>query len=157
MSRRDELYESPFNDSEVRGSYNSPLRNRNLLSAINRAGRAGFGHNHFREQRQLRFQSFPDPDGDFLARRIFKAGNFVQVPVIQPFPNRLERCRDIRVIHQPAEPGVAFARHDNVHFETVPVQPPALVRLRQSRQQMRRFKLKRFSEFNFHKNSRREA
>jgi hypothetical protein len=33
----------------------------------------------------------------------------------------------------------------------VTVKPPAFVRLRQQRQQMRRLELKRFSQFHFHK------
>ena len=38
-----------------------------------------------------------------------------------------------------------FARYDNIDFETVSVQPAALVRFGQVRQQVRGFKLKSFS------------
>ena len=79
------------------------------------------------------------------AGRIFEAGDFVQMVVVELFPNRFERRRDVRVIHHPAEFRVAFAGDNDLHLEAVPVQPPAFVRLRQLRQQMRRFKLKRFS------------
>jgi hypothetical protein len=100
-----------------------------VFAAINRARRAGLGHDDFREQRQFWLQLFPNPDRDNFARRIFEAGNFVQIIMIELFPDRLERRRDVRVIHQPAELRVALARHDDFHLEAVAVQPPAFVRL----------------------------
>ena len=66
---------------------------------MNRPRRAGFGHNDFREQWQLWLQLFPNPDGDIFARRIFEAGNLVQIIMIELFPNRLERRGDVGVVH----------------------------------------------------------
>jgi hypothetical protein len=64
------------------------------------------------------------------------------MPVIELLPDRFEGFCDVRVIHQPAEFRIALARHNDLDLEAVPVQPAALVRLRQPRQQVRRFKLK---------------
>ena len=70
--------------------------------------------------------------------------------MIEFFPDRLERRRNFGVIHQPAQLRIAFARHNNFDAETVAVQAAAFVSLGQQRQQVRSFKLKRFSEFHFH-------
>lgn len=86
---------------------------------INGARRAGFGDNDFREQRQFWLQFFPDPDRNLFAGRIFKTRNFVQITVVELFPDRLECSRDIGVVHQPAEFRIALARHDDVHLEAV--------------------------------------
>ena len=64
--------------------------------------------------------------------------------VVELFPERLEQPADFRVIHEPAETFVAFARDDNLRLETVAVQAASFVRLGQMRQQVRGFKLKRF-------------
>ena len=49
----------------------------NSPAPVNSARRAGFRHDDFGEQRQLRLQFFPDPNGDGLARWIFQAGNVI--------------------------------------------------------------------------------
>ena len=109
---------------------------------VNTLRRARFGDDDFSQQWQLRLQLFPNPNRDVFTGGIFESGNLVQVKMVQFLPNRFERFRDVGVIHQPAEFRIALAGHDDLRLEAVPVQPTALVRLRQMRQQMRRFKLK---------------
>jgi len=113
--------------------------------AINRPRGASLSHDNFRKQWQLGLQLFPNPHGDDFARRIFQTGYLVQIIMVELFPDRLERGRDVGVIHQPAQFGIALAGHDNFHAETVAVQATALVIIWQMRQQMRRLKLKRLS------------
>ena len=52
-------------------------RIQNSFPAINRARGAGLGYDHFREQREFRFQLFPNPDRDIFAGGVFEAGDFV--------------------------------------------------------------------------------
>src|SRR6266511_4728647 len=127
------------------------------FTAINTLREAGFGNDHFRELRQFRLKSRPDPRGEILAGRVLQARNFVEVTVIELFPKRPEGFGNVRVIHQPAEVRIAVAGHDNVHFETVPVKAPALVRLWEMGQQVRRFKLKRFPQLDFHNQQRQRS
>jgi hypothetical protein len=61
-----------------------------------------------------------------------------------------KRRRNVGVIHEPAEFRVALAFDDHVDNKTVAMKAAALVRFRQMRQQVRSFKLKRFSEFYSH-------
>src|SRR2546426_12468763 len=116
-----------------------------LLTSVNAPGGASLGHNDLGQQRQFRLQLFPNPNRDVFTCGIFQAWNVVQVIMIQLFPNWPERCRDLRIVHHPAQLWIAFARYDNIDFETVSVQPAALVRFGQVRQQVRGFKLKSFS------------
>lgn len=120
----------------------SPDSTLNSLTSINRLCRTGFCHHHFAEQWQLRFQLSPNPYGDLLTRRILQTRDIVKMPMIQLLPERAKCLGDVRVIHQPSQFWVTLAGYHNLHFETMPMQSAALVRLRQSRQQMRRFKLK---------------
>ena len=57
--------------------------------------------------------------------------------MIQLLPKRLECCGDIGVIDHPAKLGIALALDHDLRLKTVPVQPAALVILRQVRQVMR--------------------
>ena len=116
-----------------------------LFTAINTARSACFRDDHLGQLRQFRLQFFPDPDRDVFARRIFEPGNFVKIVMVQFFPDRPERLRNVRVIHHPAELRVAFAGDDDLRLETVTMQTPAFVRLGQMRQQMRRLELKCFA------------
>ena len=104
------------------------------MAAKNTTSRAGFRHNDFGQHRQLRFQLVPNPYGNILAGGIFEAGNFVEVTVVELFPNRFEGGGNIRVIHDPAEFRVAISRDGDLHLETVPVQSAAFVGFGQSRQ-----------------------
>ena len=108
-------------------AFPSPTGIKKSFPAINRPRGAGLGHDDFREQRQFRFQLFPDPRGDDFARGIFEAGNLVEVMMVQLFPQRLERGGEVGVIHQPAQLRVALARDDDLHDKTVPVEPAAFV------------------------------
>lgn len=124
---------------------------RGSTAAINRAGGAGFRHDDFHQEGKFGLQFSPNPDCDVFAGGIFEAGNFVEVVVVQLFPNRLEGGGDVRVIHEPAVFGIAFTRDDDFDFEAVAVEPAAFVGPGQTRQQMRGFKLKGFTQFDFHK------
>ena len=70
--------------------------------------------------------------------------------MIELVPERLERFGNVRVIHQPAELGIALAGDDNFRLKTVAVQSPAFMRGRQLRQQVCRFELKSSAQFHFH-------
>ena len=50
----------------------------------------------------------------------------------------------------PTEVGVVRAGNDHLHLETVAVQAPAFMSLREAREQMGRFKLKGFAQFKIH-------
>ena len=111
------------------------------LPAIDATGRARLRHHHRGQERETRFQPSPDPDGDPLAGRVLETRKFVEIPVIQPLPDRLERSGNLRVIHQPTQSGVAFARDNNLDLEAMTVETPAFVRLREMGQSVRRFEL----------------
>src|SRR6185437_1453479 len=60
-----QLVERLVRNEEVRGS--TPLGSTSppiSFATINRASRAGFGNNNFRQQRQFRFQFAPNPNRD---------------------------------------------------------------------------------------------
>ena len=120
------------------------------LARDNTPRRARLGDDNFTQQRQLRSQVFPNPDRDVFAGGVFQAGDFVEITVIELFPERLERFGNVRVIHQPAELGIALAGDDNFRLKTVAVQSAAFMRGRQLRQQVRRFELKSSAQFHFH-------
>ncbi len=63
-------------------------------------------HDDFGEQRKLWFHLAPDPTREIFARRIFQAGNLIQVVMIESIVRRLKRGFDIREIHDPT--GVAI-------------------------------------------------
>jgi len=65
--------------------------------------------------------------------------------MIQLFPNRFERGRNICIVHHPAQFWIAVASHDDIDFETMSVQPAALVGFRQVRQKVGGFELEGFS------------
>jgi hypothetical protein len=120
-------------------------------AAIDTLCGTGFGDDDFGQVRELGFQLFPDPDGHIFARWIFQAGNFVEVMVVELFPERLEGGGDVGVIHEPAEFGIALAGDDDFRRETVAVEAAAFVGLRQMRQQMGGFELEGFAQLNVHK------
>src|SRR5436190_24382967 len=99
-----------------------------LATSINASRLARFRDDDLSQQRQFRFQPFPDPYRDVFAGWIFQTGNFIEITVIELFPEGLERFGNVRVIHQPAELGIAFAGDDNLGLKTVTVQPLAFVR-----------------------------
>ena len=86
------------------------------------------------EERQFRLQIIPDPFGDDFAGGVFKAGDVVQIMVVELFPVGLEGFGDFRVVHQPAELLVALAGDDDFGAEAVAVEAPAFVILGQVRQ-----------------------
>jgi prepilin-type N-terminal cleavage/methylation domain-containing protein len=100
---------------------------RRILTSIHTPRGASLGHDHFGQQRQLRLQLFPNPNGDILAGGIFQPFNFVQVKVVKFFPDRFEGGGDVSVIHHPTQPRRPRTGHDDIDFETVPVQTAAFV------------------------------
>jgi hypothetical protein len=123
------------------------LRRRLHRPAVDALGGAGFGNDHFFQQRQLRLELFPNPERDIFAGRIFQAGNFVEIIMIKLFPKWFEGVADVGVVHDPSEFFVARPFDRDFDFETVTVQTAAFVRLRQIGQEMRGFELKCFPEF----------
>src|SRR5439155_4489427 len=121
-----------------------------LPAPVNALRQAGFRDDHFSQQRQSRFQLLPNPPGDVLARRIFQAWNLVEVTVVQLFEQRFERLGDVGVVHQPTELRITPAGGDDFRTEAVAVQATALVRGGQIWQQVSRFELKGFSQFDIH-------
>jgi hypothetical protein len=76
---------------------------------------------------QARLEPRPDPDGDILAGWVFELRDFVEVVVIQLFPQGPESRRDFGVIDQPAEIRVAGPGHGDFGLETVAMEPAAFV------------------------------
>jgi hypothetical protein len=114
-------------------------------AAIYAAGRARFGDDYFGEQGKFGFEQFPNPNGDVLARRIFQAGDFVEIKVVEFFPEWFERNFHFSVVHDPSQLCVARAFDCDFDFETVTVKTAALMRLRQVWQQVGCFELECFS------------
>jgi hypothetical protein len=108
-------------------------------------GGAGFGDEDFGEEREAGLEAVPDPDGDMLAGGVFEAGNFIEVAVIELFPERAEGGGDLGVIDQPAEFGIAGAADDEVDFEAMAVETAAFVRGRQFGEEMGGFELEGFA------------
>ena len=119
---------------------------------VNAPGRAGFRDDHLGQLGQTRLEAVPNPTGDVLACRVVQTRHLVQIPVIQLLEERLEPLRDLGVVDEPSQVGIALARHGDLGAETVPVKTPALVRLGQARQEMSGFKLKGLSQFNVPRN-----
>ncbi len=97
------------------------------MAAEDALGGAGFGHDDFREEWQMRFESVPDPDGDLFAGGVFEAGDFVEVTMIELFPEWPEGGGDVGVIDEPAELRITEAGDDDLDFEAMSVQAAALV------------------------------
>jgi len=70
--------------------------------------------------------------------------------MVEFLPDGVEGFRDIGVIDDPAKLRVAFSSNHDIHLEAMAMQPPAFVRLREMRQQVRGFKLEGFSQFKLH-------
>src|SRR5712671_2880467 len=87
--------------------------------SIDASSGARLGNDHFAQKWQLRLQPVPDPGGDVFARRILQAANFVEVTMVELFPDRPEGFRDIGKIHQPPELRVTFAGDDDFRLETM--------------------------------------
>ena len=121
------------------------IRHSALIASINTSGSACFRYDYFNQHRELWFKSFPDPNSHVLAGGVRESRDFVQIIVVELFPDGLKDRRDVSVIHHPAELRITFTRNYDLDFEAVAMQPPALMRLGQTRQQMGGFKLEGFS------------
>ena len=92
----------------------------------------------------LRGNLFPKPRRHVFDRRIFQAGDLIQIRMVELRDKRFHRRADPRVIVNPAARAIDFAFDRNFHFEAVPVHPAALVTLGRGRQSLRGFKGKIF-------------
>jgi hypothetical protein len=94
---------------------------------------------HAAEHRHTRLHLVPNPPSKIFRRRIFKAGNVVQVVVIQPVIGRLERGLEFGKVHHPASVWIDSARHMQFDAERMAMQPRALMSGGHVRQAMRSF------------------
>lgn len=99
-------------------------------------------HHDFREARQLRRKFCPKPHAHIFDGRIFEAGDFVEVCVIEHSEQRLHRARNIRVIVKPAGVCIGLALDADLQLEAVSVHLAALVALGRERQRLCGLKLK---------------
>src|SRR5688572_27374506 len=90
-------------------------RTDSLLSSVYAPRHARLSDNDLLQKRQLWFQAFPNPNCQIFARRVFEAGNLVEIIMIEFLVNRFECGGNIGVIHQPPELRIAFAFDDYVH------------------------------------------
>src|SRR5687767_8570865 len=65
------------------------------LSPVNAARHAGFGDDDFFQERKFRTKTFPNPCGEVFARGIFKAGNLVQIIMVEAVEGRFEGSGNI--------------------------------------------------------------
>src|SRR5207249_3807101 len=100
-----------------------------LPAAIHALGGAGLRYDDLCQLRQPRFQPPPNPGSHIFARRIIQTRNLVQVMMVKLFPEGFEGLRNLGVIHEPAELGIAFPGDHNLRLEAVAMEPPAFVRL----------------------------
>jgi hypothetical protein len=97
------------------------------LAAENAAGGAGFGDDDFDEEREGWFEASPDPERDLFAGRVVQAGDIVEVPVVELFPERAEGSGEIGIIDEPTELGIAGAGDGDFDLEAMAVEASALV------------------------------
>jgi hypothetical protein len=111
---------------------------------------AGLGNDNFDKAGQLGLETVPNPDSQVFACGIFEATDLVQVMMVELFEQGSESFHNIGVIHDPAEMRVAFSFHDDFGAEAVTVKTAAFMVFGHMRQEMGRFKLKRFTELQVH-------
>lgn len=113
------------------------------LRAAKAATRGGsFVHDDLGKAGQLRGKFRPEPDAHIFDGRIFEAGDFVEVGMVEHVEQRLHRAGNIRVIVEPAGLRIGLALDADLQLEAVPVHPAALVALGRGRQSLRGLKLK---------------
>ena len=84
----------------VPGSWKRALRG--SIPGIDTAAGAGLMDPDGAEFGQQGFELLPDPLGQNFTRRVFQAGNVVQIVVIQALVQRLEDRLDFREVANPA-------------------------------------------------------
>jgi len=94
-------------------------------------------HDHFAEKRQLRLHLIPDPTGEVFARWVFKAGNFVEIVMIETIVGRLECALHVSEIHDPAGLRIDVAAHLQFDAKRMAMEPRAFVASSNIRQSMR--------------------
>lgn len=120
------------------------------VASIDASGCAGFGDDNFREQREAWLEPLPNPECEDLAGGIFQTWNFVQIMVVQLFPQRTEGVGYRSVIHDPSHFWITLTLDNNFDLKTVSVKAVAFVGGGQELQPVGGFKLEGFSEFELH-------
>ena len=86
-------------------------------ASIAAAGRAGLVDHDFAQQGQRRPEVLPDPDGQAFAGRIVQTSNVIEVVVVEPVVQGLERRLDLGEIHDPSGVRVDFTTDMEFHPE----------------------------------------
>src|SRR4051812_43050265 len=105
-----------------------------LLPAVDASRRAGLADTHLGQIRQLHGQAIPDPLRENLAGRVLKAGDLVEVVMIQLLLERLEGRLDVAEVLHPTGSLPYGAGNVDDGQERVAVQASALVALRHVRE-----------------------
>jgi hypothetical protein len=82
---------------------------------------------HFTQQWQFWFEMLPDPHRQSFAGRVVQAVDLVQIMMIEPVVQRLERRFDVGEIHHPAGLRIDFAADVEFDPERMPVQARTFV------------------------------
>ena len=120
---------------------------RGSIAAIFAAAGAGLVDAYARQLRQQRFDLLPDPLGQHFAGWVFKAGDLVQVVVIESFVDRLEDGFDFGKVANPAGIGVHFAFDMNGYLERMAMEAATFVAGRNVREPMGGLKHEFFKQF----------
>ncbi len=119
-------------------------------AAVDATGGAGFGDDEFGEFGEVGFEVGPDPECEVFAGGVFESGHFIEVVVVELFPEWFEGFGDIGVVHDPAVLGVAFSADHDFDLEAVSVEASAFVLLRNIGQVVCGLKLEGFAQVEFH-------
>jgi len=117
------------------------------VAAIFAAAGTGFVDAYPRQLRKQWFDLLPDPLGQHFAGWVFKAGDLVQVVVIESFVDRLEDGFDFGKVANPAGIRVHFAFDMNGYLERMAMQASTFVSGRDMRQAMGCLKHEFFKQF----------
>jgi|GEM_PF-2122802 len=121
-----------------------------LGTVVDAAGGAGFGDNDFGEDGEGRFQLVPDPMGDDFAGGIFETRNFIEITMVELFPDGFEEAGEFGVIDEPAQFGIGFAADGDFDLETVAVEASAFMAEWELGKQVSGLELEGFAEFDVH-------
>jgi hypothetical protein len=114
-------------------------------AAEHASGGTGFGHDDFDEKWEARFEAGPDPHGDLFAGGIFETRHFVEIAMVELFPEGSEGGGQIGIIGEPAEFGITGAGDGDFDLEAVAVEATAFVGGGQFGEEMSCFELEGFA------------
>jgi len=107
-------------------------------------------NNYFTKLGEFGPECVPDPDREVFERGIFKAGDIIQIAVVELLDDFLGGFADFGVIVEPTHVWVHFSFHGDFHAETMAVHPSAFVPGWHMGQGMRGFKGKIFGKLDSH-------